>query len=44
MKTLIQETAVTVLTTVPPIVLFMGGVASVLCFAGLRLLEMLQAA
>ena len=36
------EAALEIVRTVPPIVLFMGGVVSVLSFAGLQLLEMLQ--
>jgi len=36
------EAARTVLTTVPPIVLFMGGVVTVLAYSGLQLLAMVQ--
>ena len=39
-----KDLARTVLTTVPPFVLFMSGAAAVLCFSGLRLLAMLQGA
>jgi len=38
----VTDAAREVLTSVPPIVLFMGAVVSVLSFAGLQLLEMLQ--
>lgn len=38
----LTESAADVLRSVPPIVLFMSGVVSVLAYSGLRLLAMVQ--